>query len=407
MHLLKQDLPSLYRIHLRGSSFNSRIEQTHPCGLDSLLNPLSNVPILFPTAGKDQPMLWKKDKSQTPSAAPEEAPLLSPFEAVFNDVLDYYSSTLQQLFQLEKWDYKIPFHNVLKARFGGDAQKSLTQLRNGFQEVRSKEISQGRRYLSDLRGMLWQSIDQVFYMLDAHKKDGAPITKAKQDLQKALKQSNLEAARQIMKEVLANLAVLDQERQTTVQALQNSFQKQLELLQSELQTVQKELQLDGLTQINNRSSFDQQIKKTAQLSYLTGQQSCLIMLDIDHFKKVNDSYGHPAGDSVIQYFARVLAQAFPRKTDVVARYGGEEFAVILQGADLTESNDLVQKLLNKVRSQRIPHNEQEIGITCSAGIALYQAGEMVEQWLARADKALYEAKQKGRDRCILAENTFT
>lgn len=328
--------------------------------------------------------------------------LLSPFEAVFRDVLDYYSQTRSQIFKLEKWDYHNVFDHVIKSRFAGDAKKALDRLRESFHESRLQETTEGKRYLGELRGLMWQGMDQIFSLLDAHKHDDSVLVKVRSSLQKALVAQDLSAARQTVKEVLASLNELEKTRQQDYNALQNSFKKQMETLQSELQMVQGQLQLDGLTQVYNRATFDQQIRKTAQFSFLTGQKSCLIMLDIDHFKKVNDSYGHPAGDAVIQSFARTLTQSFPRKTDFVARYGGEEFVVILQGTDLNESNELVAKLLVRIRALKISHNDQDIAITVSAGVALYQAGEAAEQWLKRADKALYDAKQQGRDRLILA-----
>ncbi|MDQ3233216.1 MAG: GGDEF domain-containing protein, partial [Pseudobdellovibrionaceae bacterium] len=329
-------------------------------------------------------------------------PLLSPFEAVFRDVLDYYSQTRSQIFKLDKWDYRNVFENVIKARFGGDAQKALDRLRESFHESRLQENAHGKRYLSELRGLMWQSVDQIFSLLDVHKKDDGVLLKVRSNLQKALVAQDLSSARQTVKEVLTSLAELEKSRQQVLDSLQNSFKKQMETLQSELQTVQSQLQLDGLTQVYNRATFDQQLRKTTQFSFLTGQKSCLIMLDIDHFKKVNDSYGHPAGDAVIQTLARTLAQSFPRKTDFVARYGGEEFAIILQGTDLSESQELVAKVLVRIRALKISHNDQDIAVTASAGVALYQPGELVELWLQRADKALYDAKQQGRDRLILA-----
>ncbi len=329
--------------------------------------------------------------------------LLSPFEAVFRDILECYSATRQQLFKLEKWDYRAIFENVVKARFGGDAQRSLDRLREGFQDARLNEIAQGKRYLGDLRGMLWQSIDQICSVLESDSRNSPALAKARQSLQKALKQSDFETAKHTIREVLASLVEVDRNQKTTMEALQNSFKKQMDLLQSELQHVQKELQLDGLTQVNNRATFDQQMKKSAQFAFLTGQKSCLIMLDIDHFKRVNDIYGHPAGDAVIQHFAKAMGLAFSRKTDFVARYGGEEFAVILQGTDLPESGELVTKFLQRIRDQKITHNEQDIAVTCSAGLALFEAGETPELWLQRADRALYEAKQNGRNCMILAK----
>ncbi|WP_141734341.1 GGDEF domain-containing protein [Oligoflexus tunisiensis] len=332
----------------------------------------------------------------------DESILLSPFEALFRDVLDYYSQTRNQIFKLEKWEYKTVFENVIKARFGGDARKALDRLRESFHETRAEETAHGKRYLTDLRGLMWQGMDQIFTLLDAHQKDDGLLLRMRTHLQKALVAQDLASVKQTVKEVLTSLTELEKARQKDFEGLQNSFQKQMETLQSELQMVQSQLQLDGMTHVYNRATFDQQIRKTAQFSFLTGQKSCLIMFDIDHFKKINDSYGHPAGDAVITAFARTLTQSFPRKTDFVARYGGEEFAVLLQGTDLNEGQDLALRLLGRVRTLKISHNDQDLAITVSAGVALFQVGESVEQWLKRADKALYDAKQQGRDRLILA-----
>jgi diguanylate cyclase len=338
----------------------------------------------------------------TKSKDQDESILLSPFEALFRDVLDYYSQTRNQIFKLEKWEYKTVFENVIKARFGGDARKALDRLRQSFHEARAEETTHGKRYLTDLRGLMWQGMDQIFALLDAHQKDDSLLLRMRSHLQRALVAHDLASVRQTVKEVLTTLTELEKDRQRDFSNLQNSFKKQMETLQSELQMMQSQLQLDGMTQVYNRATFDQQIRKTAQFSFLTGQKSCLIMFDIDHFKKINDSYGHPAGDAVITAFARTLTQSFPRKTDFVARYGGEEFSVLLQGTDLSESQELARRLLERVRTLKISHNDQDLTITVSAGVALFQVGESVEQWLKRADKALYAAKQQGRDRLILA-----
>lgn len=343
-------------------------------------------------------MFWKKDTPQKSS----ESPVLGPWEGLVHGVFRFYQASYQEIVRLDKWDWLPLFEKTSQQQKPQDLQQHLDKLHSSFAEARRKEVKEGRRQTNDLRGLVWSGLDQVCQVLESSEKQRAPLAEARQSLQKALQLNDLEGAKRVMREVFTSLLQIDQQRQQSLDRLQKSFQQQLELLQRELHSAQKELQLDGLTQINNRPTFDQQLQKTQQFAYLTAQRACLIMFDIDHFKKINDSWGHPAGDLVIQSLAKTLAQSFSRKTDFVARYGGEEFAAILQGTDEREARELLAKLLVKVKSLAVPHGKQTIHYTISAGLAVYQAGESPQQWLGRADRALYEAKKLGRDRYTIA-----
>ena len=120
-------------------------------------------------------------------------------------------------------------------------------------------------------------------------------------------------------------------------------------------------------------------------------------MDIDHFKQVNDTHGHPVGDAVIQQLADRLVSTFPRKTDFIARYGGEEFCILLPGADLELCLRLGDRLLEAVRREAFCYEEISIPATVSVGVAELMPGETVSTWLARADRALYQAKESGRN----------
>ncbi|MEC4672099.1 MAG: GGDEF domain-containing protein, partial [Nitrospirota bacterium] len=122
-----------------------------------------------------------------------------------------------------------------------------------------------------------------------------------------------------------------------------------------------------------------------------------LMIDIDHFKQVNDTYGHRAGDAVIRQLADRTVLTFPRKTDFVARYGGEEFVVLLQDSSLEVGRGLGERLLEAVRQSLFQHEDQELEVTVSVGLAELISGESSGSWVERADRALYEAKQNGRN----------
>jgi diguanylate cyclase (GGDEF)-like protein len=132
-----------------------------------------------------------------------------------------------------------------------------------------------------------------------------------------------------------------------------------------------------------------------------GAPLSLIMLDIDHFKSVNDTFGHPAGDAVLIQLSKVVHDTL-RTEDVFARYGGEEFAVICRGVNVERATIVAERLRELVAAMRTKADDQEIAITLSLGVAGYQetGAENPEQLIASADEALYEAKRAGRNRVV-------
>ena len=125
------------------------------------------------------------------------------------------------------------------------------------------------------------------------------------------------------------------------------------------------------------------------------------MFDIDHFKKVNDTYGHPAGDEVIRQTARLLRETM-RTTDIAGRYGGEEFVIILADTAMDGAQIFAERLRSVIGDQTVRHDQHEIRYTISLGVAEMQERiESPKQWIECADRALYEAKHAGRNRVAL------
>ena len=164
-----------------------------------------------------------------------------------------------------------------------------------------------------------------------------------------------------------------------------------------LENLEKEARYDGLTGLLNRKTFCAQLGNV--LSRLDGRYPCaVIMLDIDHFKKVNDTYGHPAGDDVLRKVSSVVRKTV-RKVDMAGRYGGEEFAIYLHGTDETHASQVAERLRLMIRKTRFVFAERELAVTVSLGIACYPAhGWTWEDLIRNADSALYASKQGGRDR---------
>lgn len=156
---------------------------------------------------------------------------------------------------------------------------------------------------------------------------------------------------------------------------------------------------DALTGIGNRLSLDSTLDVAGERLRRYGETSTLILLDLDHFKAINDSLGHLKGDELIVEFARLLKSRI-RKTDQLFRFGGEEFVVLLPHTSLPEAFHLAEALRVAVEHHRFVHDRT---LSVSGGISELGRGETPDSWLDRADRALYRAKEQGRNRIIAAE----
>lgn len=154
--------------------------------------------------------------------------------------------------------------------------------------------------------------------------------------------------------------------------------------------------VDSLTKVYVRRFFDLKLEEEMLVARDKKRALSLLMLDIDHFKKVNDTYTHLAGDAVLKNFAALLKKCV-RPSDCVARYGGEEFAIILTKADETRACRVAERVRQAVESSEFKVPNHVLKITCSIGIATYKHGEKAKLVLERADKALFEAKNSGRN----------
>jgi two-component system cell cycle response regulator len=156
---------------------------------------------------------------------------------------------------------------------------------------------------------------------------------------------------------------------------------------------------DGLTKAFNKKYFTDRLESELTFALRHESPLVLVMFDIDHFKKVNDTHGHPAGDLVLSEIATLLTAAL-RAEDVFARYGGEEFAVICRGTDLSQALVVGERMRKSVEKHRFVHEGKHIPITISIGIASLPdpAIKDATDLVARADKALYQSKHGGRNR---------
>lgn len=160
---------------------------------------------------------------------------------------------------------------------------------------------------------------------------------------------------------------------------------------------------DGLTGVFNRRYFDIHLERMIERASDKNMPFCLMILDIDHFKSINDTYGHQSGDAVLKKLTSYLKEAF-RVTDLIARYGGEEFTIILQDVNLSEGTHIAERTRKAISDLKfiIPVQQEPLQKTCSIGIAEYKSGETSSDLIKRVDEALYQAKEGGRNKVIVA-----
>jgi diguanylate cyclase len=172
-------------------------------------------------------------------------------------------------------------------------------------------------------------------------------------------------------------------------------------LEGELRRLSDEVSTDALTQVANRRGLLQAFEAERSRAQREGSALAVGLIDIDNFKKLNDSLGHAAGDEALKALASCAKQGL-RPIDHVARFGGEEFVVLLPGAGVDEGQQLLTRLQRQLSASLFMHDGREVFVTFSAGVTSFRDGEALDTALERADRALYEAKRTGKNRTCIA-----
>lgn len=285
------------------------------------------------------------------------------------------------------------FHRLAHAVLRGDHVEVLPFVRHH----RQQEQAFVHHHLNDLRDLTWSLIRSLAQIV---REDDTTDQAIRQQVEKVHHQVSRASAPDVqsLSEMLQSLKHLLEERERRHREHFQHLQSQVAHLVRELEQARKETTLDPLTGLYNRKAFEQHLQSTKELHTLFGYPATLILVDIDHFKQVNDTWGHRVGDEVLKGVAESLVRVCKRKGDFVARYGGEEFAIILRDTRLHEAVALTQKLIRHVAHQpfSLPDG-QTLTITLSAGVSELQPNESPSEWFERTDRLLYQAKHAGRN----------
>lgn len=267
--------------------------------------------------------------------------------------------------------------------------------------LRRAELRFVNRALSDFRQVVWSVVQNVHRALSADGDDDRAMHEHIQRLKAAIESNSLDLLRTEATAVATGLS-------TMIAARERRRSDQVEMLGLELKSLHQRLEearrtseTDALTGLYNRRALDAYVERVVEFDGLTGVPVTLMLLDIDNFKRINDVYGHPAGDEALRTLGRELLRVFLRKCDFVARYGGEEFAVVMRDTQMKDSRNLAERLRERISGVSIP-GYPEVQLTVSIGLSSLRSTEDLMDWVSRADKALLTAKRTGKDRVIVA-----
>ncbi len=292
-----------------------------------------------------------------------------------------------------------------------DKIDELLESRKGWTDEAAKElfechVCQGNGPSNEaLREELLATVANILGMLiDLSGKTAVSNDKLEQHIEKLAHSQDPQEVLSVASDIIAETRnMVDQAKQFESTLMDTT--QEIEQLKDELYNARRQATIDALTGLNNRRGFDQALEEAIDASNEGEGGFCLLMIDIDHFKNINDTHGHLVGDKVLVGVAKMLHK-FMRGNDFLARYGGEEFAVLLRDTPITGAFSVAENLRKGIEKLRLKHVKtgQQIGqVTISLGVACHRSSESADDLVGRCDKALYRAKNLGRNRTVLAD----
>ncbi len=249
-------------------------------------------------------------------------------------------------------------------------------------------------------------IDQIMTVIDGTLDSTSRHTESLVDMSNKIDDStDLNALRGVIGRLVQTAKDIERTNQKFEAHLKESKQE-ISQLQKHLEAVRTEILTDPLTTLSNRKHFDQAIIQAISDATSVNAPLALVMIDIDHFKKFNDTYGHLTGDQVLRLVAQSLKQNV-KGQDLAARYGGEEFCVILPNTPLRQATTVAEHIRRAVMGRELMKRStaESLGrITISSGVAVMHPGDSAQALIERADDCLYAAKRNGRNRVICEDD---
>lgn len=343
------------------------------------------------------------DWNQSPAAEPTQD--LSEDRATLLYILDVFNKHL----------FEIDAHPVRKIREtldefakelvkpeGEGQDRLLFRLRQFFSAYRIDEYSYIQKTFDEFKGIIWDFIDQLSEDLRYQQNKDDEVLGNLEELKEAVESNSIDVLKTKSRQFIDFYVEHHTREEEHKSRRMDHLRKNLAFVKRKLVEANESMNRDHLTSAYNRKSFDDKITQYWHFFELTQNPVTLFMLDIDHFKKVNDTFGHATGDFVLKECVRVLQDVFCNEGEFVARVGGEEFAILLPNMTMETAPTRAEWALQRVRKEAYLIEDKELRFTVSIGVAQLESGESVDAWMKRADEALYKSKASGRNKFTLA-----
>ncbi len=283
------------------------------------------------------------------------------------------------------------------------SERDWRGVRHFVRQRREREHKYVTDQVGNVRELVWEVVEGLREMSSTATSAQASVDGCLERLQHAAAGDSLAELRRAVAEVVGAVKQTVAEQQKLAEQELQRMGARMAVLHEDLSFARRQMELDSLTQLYNRGAFDSLLEKYVRLHQMMSRPLALLMVDVDHFKSINDSFGHVVGDQVLTKCADTMVKTFPRKHDIVARYGGEEFAIILLDVEACDLSSVSQRMLKAIRKVEVEEVEEPLLVTCSVGAAALKLDDTPDLLLRRADSALYRAKEAGRDRFELGE----
>lgn len=332
-------------------------------------------------------------------------PTLSEDKATLLYIIDTYN---KHLFEIEKHSIRRvreKLDNMAKALVNPDpeqTEKTLFEIRQFFSSYRIDEYSYIQNTFDDFKRIVWDFADQLGEDIQFENAKEKQLGDNLRDLKEAVEANSIELLRMKSRDFINSYVEYQHQKNELRNKRIQSTKKNLDTVKKQLMEAHNNLNIDHLTGAHNRKSFDNYSKQQAQLHNLNHSPLSLIILDIDYFKKINDSYGHDVGDFVLKECVHTMKEVFTKEDEMIARIGGEEFVVVLPNHSVEHAVMRAEELQKRIRNEVFIQGDLEIRFTVSMGISQLHENESASDWLKRADLALYQSKNSGRNRYTVA-----
>ena len=278
-------------------------------------------------------------------------------------------------------------------------RKTYGEIRQLVREQRQAESKEYSAHRENAHIIVANLVSNLRKSLSKNKNNDQEIIALLSEMETVVRTGDVDTLRRIARKTSKRIRqVLSSQRKQEQQRLE-SVTNQLRKMREDLATARSQAERDPLTELLNRGVFDSTLQESAFYCEALGTPLTLYMVDIDHFKQINDDHGHQAGDQVLKSVSRELVRCFPRKDDIVARYGGEEFVALCKDVDGKDALMLAERARQAIEHLQIKTDECFLNVTVSIGVATLLTEEEAEDLLRRADEALYDAKHSGRN-CV-------